>query len=124
MDHCGKEEELRSRQHIHDKVWRNFTAGRHEELVECLEVLGYKVKLQGTRSTYQEKLARKLAFDTKMESWKSDTVKREQMVKSPSRKSSRRASSSRSLSWALTKKNEELALAQLKKKNNCRKNSH
>ena len=96
MDTCGTLEDLKAKQTSYDEVWRNFVKF-HEEYVECLQVLGYMEELERARMSYQEQMERKLTFDTEIESWKSEAMKRKQAVKTPSRKSSRsRASRSSS----------------------------
>lgn len=112
MDQEGGLEDLKLKQKAYDDVWRKFV-NTHEEYVECLELIDYAEELEKARVSYKEQMARKLKFDSKIESWKSE---RDQGAMPLSRKSSRtsRSSSSSSVSLALAKKREQLALAQLK----------
>ena len=75
MDAGGTLEDLKSKQNSYDEAWRKFV-GTHEEYVECLEVLGYDEELKNARNSYEEHVVRKLTFDTNIESWKSEAMKR------------------------------------------------
>ena len=92
----------------------------HEEYVECLEVLEDTGGLENANLSNQEQLTKRSAFDTEMESWKSAAIRREPAVRARSQKSCKsrlsRSSRSSSVSLAVVKKKEQLALAQLKTK--------
>ena len=92
----------------------------HEEYVECLKVLEDTGGLENANLSNQEQLTKRSAFDTEMESWKSAAIRREPAVRARSQKSCKsrlsRSSRSSSVSLAVVKKKEQLALAQLKTK--------
>ena len=84
----------------------------HEEYVECLEVLDYKEEVERARISYDKQMARKLNFDTKIESWKFEATKTECSRKS-SRSQKSRSSGRSPVSLAVAMKKKQLALAQL-----------
>ena len=97
MENCGTLEDLKSKQKSYDEVWRKFKA-THEEYIECLELLYYEEELpERARVSYEEQMARKLAFDTVFESWyrksKLESMEVREEAFSLSRKSRRISSS-------------------------------
>lgn len=49
-------------------MWRKFVNTHEEEYVECLEVIDCTEELQKACVNYEEQMARKLKFDSKIES--------------------------------------------------------
>ena len=122
MENCGTLEELKSHRKLYDEVWCKFVS-RHEEYIECLELLCYEEELEKARFSYDEQKSRKFTFHTVIESWfkKSKLKSKEVSEKSlsltrKSRSHKSKLSYSSSISLSVVKRNEKLALAQLKTK--------
>ena len=122
MENCGTLEDLKSHRKLYDEVWRKFVC-KHEEYIECLELLCYEEELEKARFSYDEQTSRKFTFDNVIESrFKKSKLKSKEVSEKSlsltrkSRSHKTKLAYSNTISLSVVKRNEKLALAPLKTK--------